>query len=154
MTLMSKLTETTNYSLQNLSNYKNDIKESSNLIFFKYVELVNNYIYLFFETIFMQNKNYYNYLFKNGLNTISHIFNMLLLYTNNPDLVFYYCQKAYYYYVEFISQIDNVNHSFLQLNGKDASLFAYKKTIFEINQDKRKVFESKNQDSIKLIVKC
>jgi hypothetical protein len=142
MTLMSNLTETANCSLQDSDNYYNNLKDPSNKIFSKYVELIGNYISLFHETISIQDKVYYNYIFKNGLDTISHIFSILLLYTNNANLVFYYCQKSYYYYVEFINQIDNTNHSFLQLNGKDASLFAYKKSIFEVSQDKRKVFEN------------
>jgi hypothetical protein len=44
--------------------------------------------------------------------------------------------------VEFIGQIGDDNHSFLQLNSKDASLFVYKKTIFNINNEYRKEFAS------------
>ena len=62
---------------------------------------------------------------------------MLLIYTKNLDIVYYNCQKSYIYYIEFIGQIGEDNHSFLQLNSKDAALFVYKKTIFEINNDIR-----------------
>ena len=44
--------------------------------------------------------------------------------------------------MEFIGQIGDDNHSFLQLNSKDASLFVYKKTIFNINNEYRKEFAS------------
>ena len=50
-------------------------------------------------------------------------------------MIYYNCQKSYIYFVEFIGQIGDDNHSFLQLNSKDASLFVYKKTLFEINND-------------------
>ena len=67
---------------------------------------------------------------------------MLLLYTKNLSLAYVHCQKSLYYYVEFICQIGDDTHSFLQLNTKDASLFVYKKTIFDINNEHRKEFAS------------
>ena len=76
---------------------------------------------------------------------------MLLLYTKNLELVNYHCQKSYYYYVEFIGQIGDDNHSFLQLNSKDATLFVYKKTIFEINNDFKKMFDSPSGSQLQLI---
>ena len=145
---MSNLIESSIFSLQNLDNYYDNLKQNSNIIFLKYIEIVNIYCKLFYESINIQKKSYYKYLFKSGLETICHVFNNILLYTNNLELTFYYCQKAYLYFVEFICQIDNTNHSFLQLNGKDASLFVYKKTIFEINNEKRKSFEGKNNIKI------
>jgi len=45
-----------------------------------------------------------------------------------------------YYYIEFIGQIGDESHSYLQLNSKDATLFIYKKTIFEIDGEHRKQF--------------
>ena len=47
-----------------------------------------------------------------------------------------------------LSEIDNINHSFLELNGKDASLFIYKKSIFEINNDIKKNVDIKNNMKI------
>ena len=75
---------------------------------------------------------------------LKHIFNMLLLYTKNLKLTVHHCKKAYLFYVEFIGQIGNDNHSYLQLNSKDAMLFVYKKTIFEINNEYRKQYEINN----------
>jgi hypothetical protein len=40
--------------------------------------------------------------------------------------------------VEFIEQISTDQNSFLQLSSREASLFVYKKTIFEINLDVKK----------------
>ena len=140
--------ENSNISLCNLANYKSKLSSSLQSIFANYGEIVSNYINLFYECIKIENKDYFYYLFKNGLMSITHIFNMLLLYTNNLELTQSYCQNSLFYYVEFISQIDNINHSFLELNGKDASLFIYKKSIFEINNDIKKNANIKNNIKI------
>ena len=42
------------------------------------------------------------------------------------------------YYIEFIEQIGEEGNSFLQLSSKDAMLFVYKKTIFDINIEYKK----------------
>ena len=77
----------------------------------------------------------------------------LFLYTKNLNMTFYNCQKSYVYYIEFISQIGDESHSYLQLNSKDASLFAFKKTIFDINSDVKKDFnlEQKHNEYLKII---
>jgi hypothetical protein len=41
-------------------------------------------------------------------------------------------------YVEFISQVSNEHNSFLHLTSRDAVLFVYKKTIFDIHNDIQK----------------
>ena len=140
--------ENSNISLCNLANYKSKLSSSLSTIFANYGQIVRNYINLFYECIKIEDKDYFYYLFKNGLTSITHIFNMLLLYTNNLELTQSYCQNSLFYYVEFISQIDNINHSFLELNGKDASLFIYKKSIFEINNDIKKNVDIKNNMKI------
>ena len=48
-------------------------------------------------------------------------------------MTYYHSQKAFYFYGEFISQIIEDPNNYLQLSSKDATLFVYKKTIFEIN---------------------
>ena len=53
------------------------------------------------------------------------------------DLTIYHTQKSILYYVEFISQIVEDTTNQLQLNSIDATLFIYKKTIFDINIDFR-----------------
>jgi hypothetical protein len=47
-------------------------------------------------------------------------------------------KKSYYFYIEFIEQISDNNVTFLQLSSRDAILFVYKRTIFELNQEYRK----------------
>ena len=60
-------------------------------------------------------------------------------------MVYFHCKKAYYYYIEFIGQISDDSHSYLQLTSKDATLFVYKKTIFEVdNMVRKNLFWKKN----------
>ena len=64
-------------------------------------------------------------------------------------MIEYHIKKGYLYYIEFVGQISEDNNSYLQLSSKDAMLFVYKKTIFELNNDFRKkehFSESKKED--------
>ena len=84
----------------------------------------------------------FRYVLVNGLRTLTHVFRILLLYTRNLDATWYHCQKAAYYYVEFMGQIGADANGFLQLNARDAALFVYKKSVFAINGERRKEFGS------------
>jgi len=53
-------------------------------------------------------------------------------------MAYYHSQKAFYYYTEFIGQITGDQNIFLQLTSRDAMMFVYKKTIFEIHNDYKK----------------
>ena len=134
------MTQISNNYIQNVDNYNSKFQDTPSTIFIKYSTIINEYLKHCFDNIYIQNPIYYTYIIKRGLDTLTHIFNILLLYTKNLDMIYYNCQKAYIYYIEFIGQIGDDNHGFLQLNSKDASLFVYKKTIFEINNDIRKDF--------------
>jgi hypothetical protein len=50
----------------------------------------------------------------------------------------HHCEKSFFYYIEFIRQIDEDNHTLLKLNSTDATYFVFKKTIYEINDEYRK----------------
>ena len=123
-----------------VKNYNKLLKDNSRTVLHKFCELVNEYLFHITENIMIQNTEYYIFVVLRGLNTIKHIFNILLLYTKNLELTIYHTKKAYLFYVEFIGQIREDNNSYLQLNSKDATLFVYKKTIFEINNEYRKKF--------------
>lgn len=115
----------------------------------KYNELIIDYLKYIYSTIKINNKDYFIFIINRGLHTVNHVFNMLLLYTRNLELIDYHIKKAYLYYVEFVGQISEDNNSYLQLSSKDAMLFVYKKTIFELNNDFRKkehFSESKQED--------
>ena len=63
-------------------------------------------------------KNTFIFILQRGLETLKHCFKMIYMYTRNLDLTIYHCKKAFCYYVEFIGQIGDDNHTYLQLNSK------------------------------------
>ena len=104
-----------NYILNNLENYNKELSETTVDIFIKYVNLINEFIIESCENLYMKNINYNIYIIKKGVETLSHIFSILLLYTMNLELVYHHCQNSLFYYIEFISQISGENN-FLQLS--------------------------------------
>lgn len=144
------MSQISKYSLMNINNYNINFQDTFANIFIKYMTIINEYLKHYLDNITIQNYEYYLYIIKRGIETINHVFNFLLIYTKNLDIVYDNCQKAYIYYIEFIGQIGEDNHSFLQLNSKDATLFVYKKTIFDINSDMRKNYIN-NKKSNKII---
>lgn len=138
------------YSLETLDNYLEtyDVQESE--IYAKYVNLLSEFTSQAQTSIAISNLDYYKYVVIKGIETITHVFRLLLLYTKNIELSYFNCKKALYYYIEFIGQIGEDNHEFLKLTSKDASLFVYKKTIFAIQNNFRKEYkEADSNDSTK-----
>jgi len=127
-----------NHLLQNSNNYKENYTHNVCEIFIKYIAIINEYISQYFETIKITEPTYYNYVMCRGIETLCHVFKTILLYTKNLGIAYVQSQKALYYYTEFMCQIGDSSHSFLRLNSKDATLFVYKKTIFEMNNEQIK----------------
>jgi hypothetical protein len=134
------------YSITNDDNYKQNINYNVENIVEKYLSILAEYFKHLEENNFNIYNRYYKYIIINGINCINNIFKILLLYTNNIELVLYHTQKSFIYYIEFITQIGDENNNFLHLNSKDATLFVYKKTIFEINNEIRKDFSIKKDN--------
>jgi len=126
------------YSLHNIDNFKTSLTINLNIILDKYTNLIIQYLKFVIETIKSKNKKFSNFIIIRGLDTLTNVFNNILYYTKNLELTYFHCQKAYYYYIEFIEQITDDQNSFLQLNSRDAMTYVYKKTIYEINNDFRK----------------
>ena len=126
------------YSLQSIDNYKLTLPHTSNDILSKYNLLVQDYLNIITENISVTNNVFNNFIIIRGLEIITNVFTIILFYSKNIDMAFYHGQKAFYFYVEFIGQISEVQHTFLQLSSRDAVMFVYKKTIFEINNEIRK----------------
>jgi hypothetical protein len=122
------------YSLNNLDNYSINLDDSINDIIKKYCEISNNFLKFIMENLKIKKNVYSRFIIIRGFETITNVFNNILYFTKNLNLTCYHCEKAYYYYVEFIQQITEEQHVFLQLSSRDASTYVYKKTIFEINQ--------------------
>ena len=135
--------------ISNTDNYNQDFEFSDTKTYVgRYVELINEYMLYVVENMIIQDDTYLLFLIQRGVETIMHCFKFLLMYTKNLELTIYQCKKALYYYIEFIGQISDValHHSYLQLNSKDATLFVYKKTIYDINNVYRKNFIQSNND--------
>ena len=135
------------YNLSNTTYFtkKFDITKTKYL-FKKHTQLISEFLLSLVDSISLTKKQYYLFVIQRGLETIMHCFKILFMYTKNIDLTVYHCKKAFCYYIEFIGQISDNNHSYLQLNSKDATLFVYKKTLFEINNDYKKNFILEEHD--------
>jgi len=122
------------YNINNKEQRFSEIQNTIGEIFIKHTELINAYIAHFIENIYIQKRETYNYIIKKGITTTTHVLNIMFMKSYNIDLAIDYAHKASYYYVEFINQLGD-EQSILGLGPKDATLFAYKKTIFEISDD-------------------
>ena len=129
-------------SILDVNNYKKELLHNNKQDYLKsYFRVINDYLKHIIDRIYGDYDNdYYIFIITRGLHTLKHIFLNLTTYTKNLDLVVHHSDKSTLYYVEFIEQIGNDNNSYLKLNSKDAALFIYKKTIFDINNEFRKNF--------------
>lgn len=114
-----------------LKNFSEDITDKTLLM--NYTKLLETYHLLFKKNIVTKKMNYIDFIYKQGMKCIKHIFIFLLQHSNNLQFTYYHCEKGIYYFTEFISQIENEN-SFLKLSSIDAIIFVYKKTIYNINK--------------------
>jgi hypothetical protein len=137
--------------LYNAENYKSTIHNTSQDILAKISIIIIEYMRLISEKINIKNKQYYIFIFERGIETLIHIFSIIFYYTKNLDLTFYHSQKAYYFYIEFIEQISDDNITFLKLSSTDAVMFVYKKTIFELNNERKKTMSFLTADEISII---
>jgi len=127
-----------NYSLHNSENYKKTIDCKTGVITKKYGDLLIEYVNFIYENIQFKNNNFTQFIIIRGLDTITSVFLSLFYCTKNIDLTYFHCQKSFYFYVEFISQISDDEKIFLQLTSRDAATYVYKKTIFDINNEFKK----------------
>jgi hypothetical protein len=122
-------------SLNLLTNYLPAIQESNLELYHYYIALIQTLLNHINTNITIKKEEYLKYIIIYGIDTITHIYKLLLLYTKNVSLTIHHCEKSILFYVEFITQIGDDNHSFLQLTSKDAVMFLYKKTLFELEEN-------------------
>jgi len=139
-----------NVILSNVENYRAELDSNEHILFLKYIGLIHELFQGCTENIFIKKEEYLKHILIKGINNTVYIYNFLLMYTKNLDLTIYHTQKSIIYYIEFISQIGNDVNNLLQLTSKDATLFIFKKTIFEINEDIRAKFSETNNTKSKL----
>jgi len=139
--------ENPKYTISNTDNYNQNIHNSIHDILTKFVSSLSEYLTIILEKIHNKKSDCYKFIIERGIDTVSHVFSIILYYTKNLDIAFYHSQKAYYFYIEFIEQISDDNITFLQLSSRDATTFVYKKTIYEISNDYKKTMnELTNED--------
>lgn len=125
-------------SLQDESNFNKELDANPQDVIANYKELVIEYYKFVNENIKVSNRACFEYIMNRGLDTITHVFNSVLYCTKNQEIVYYYAQKSIYLYIEFVNQISEIEKHFLQLTTRDATIYVYKKTIFDINIESRK----------------
>ena len=140
------LSDNSQFMLYSISNYKPSIENSVSEVLNKFVIILMEYMRFISEKIIMKNKKYYCFIFERGIETLIHVFSVIFYYTKNLNLTFYHTQKAIYFYIEFIEQISDDNVSFLQLTSRDAILFVYKKSIFDINNEYKKSIQEPTEE--------
>jgi hypothetical protein len=139
------------YVLYNTDNYKTNITNTLQEIITKFSDIVIEYMRFISEKIKIKNKKHYIFIFERGIETLMHVFTMIFYYTKNLELTVYHSQKAFYFYIEFIEQISDDNITFLQLSSRDAVMFVYKKTIYDLNNDHKKMMPALTSDENQII---
>ena len=121
------------YSLSNTNDYKHEIEFSTKEAISLYIILVVEYCNIIKDKIKYKKCDYFVII--RGLDTLTYVFKIIMLYTKNLEYVCCYTQKAFYYYIEFITQTSEMERLFLQMTSRDAVIYVYKKTICEINKN-------------------
>ena len=141
---MKNNNQTNNNVLQDLNNvhkYQETFEPKIKIedILNKLIFIIKEYIETFNVKMKPKQLKNENFIYIKGIETVIHVFEIILFYTKNIELTKYHSHKAIFFFIEFTEQITDEQNSFLQLSSKDASMFVYKKTIFEINNEyKRK----------------
>ena len=97
-----------------------------------YNRIVANFVKDIAEDFAISDLSQFIYVVEKGVETITNVYKTILLYTRNIEMAEYHTEKACVYYIEFISQLGN------DINVREAVLFVFKKTIFEINNECKK----------------
>ena len=129
-----------------LENYNKNFDSDNTKPVTSYLRLLLEYLKVSLSNLVVQDNEYYNFILKRGIKTLTHCFNMMFMYSKNLDIVEQSCNKAICYYIEFMGQIGEDSNSYLQLNSKDATLFVYKKILFDIDDTFKKNFILNQKD--------
>jgi len=140
-------TKDNNYSLLCSENYREKLDCDVSEVTKKYADIIIDYYKFIIENLKTTNIELSKFIIIRGLDTITNVFSQLLYHTKNLNLTYFHCQKSFYFYVEFVGQISDVEKTFLQLTSRDATTYVYKKTIFEVKNDYKK--PTSNDDEFK-----
>ena len=141
-----KLLLNNNHSLQNSDDFNKKMEVNTRDILNNYFKIIMEFLKHIFENIKIKNIEYSKFIIIRGVETVTSVFNHILYFTQNIDIVYFHTQKSFYFYVEFIQQTSTEQNSFLQLSSRDATMYVYRKTIFEFNNEFRKKYISTIKD--------
>lgn len=145
------------FSLYTSENYKKELDYDISVIIQKYSELIVDYLKFALENLKNKKEQFLKFIIIRGLDTITHVFLFILYFTKNMELTYFHSQKSYYFYVEFVGQISDDEKMFLQLTSRDASMYVYKKTVFDINNEyktKDENISKEFKDQMEIIKSC
>ena len=126
------------YSLKNPNIYLTHTMSQTTGVCSTYKQLIIEYIDIVFkqqEKLIVKNEEVFKFVLIRGIDTLTHVFQAIMLFTRNVDATYYHCQRAIILYIEFITQICETSTNFLKLRSQDAMIYVFKKTIYTLNKD-------------------
>ena len=131
--------------VKNCDLYNETIDDSLFDVCLKIVDITNYYILYSFEGSFKDIK-----ITQKGIDVILNVFAMILLYTKNLELAIEYTNNSIYYFIEYVTQIStkNTEFVFVNLTIKDAILYVYRKSIFEIDDNHKRKFQNNPDETL------
>ena len=95
---------------------------------FEYIRFIEDK----YEKMNLHSTKLFTYIIVSGLETITHVFKLIMLCTGNLDAAVFHAQNSTLLYVEFMTQIKDSTNVFLKLSVRDAIIYVYKKSIFQL----------------------
>jgi len=141
------------YDVSDVANYLECYMVTPAEMFSRYLGVMTEFVTQAVDTVSISNIDYFKHIMVKGMENITHVFRMILLYTRNLDVAVYNSKKSVYYFIEFIGQIGDDSHEYLKLSSTDATLFVYKKTIFALSQARRKEHSDSDEENA-MVTKC
>ena len=122
-------------------------KSTSQQIIDKYFIIIKDYFEAVNTVSSIQNKQDLNNILFVGLNCVHRVFEYVLYKTKNIDNAVRMAQQTYFYYLEYIEQIQTTE-LLLKIKQSEAILFVYKKTVFELFEGNKKEANMNTLDNI------
>lgn len=119
--------ESNDISLQVLENYKDHLDVDKREILIQFLNVLSSYLENLKTTKITSSFNIIR-----GIDTIYHVYIIVLSRTKNLKTAVLNAHKALYLYTEFSEQISEESNMVLQLSSREASLYVYKKTLYEL----------------------
>ena len=123
--------------------------EEANDLFSQYMNVINDYLTSFSQFDKLEVDK--SYLQLNGINTITHVFNITLRQTADTELAFANMKQAINYYIPFIEQMDEISLYDLNISSNSACIFVYKKTIGEMKLSSTQTITDEQRDVLNKI---